>query len=122
MSLEDIGKTVTIEAGESLASAQYYALKLSSGLAVKATADAVVIGFCQNKPASGEATMVALAAAGGSSKAVLGGTVVKGALLVSDSSGNLITRTTENNIVGYALEAGDATNVIEVLMRPMYVA
>ena len=111
-------RTLTFNAGADLSSSQYYLTKLdNNGNVVLATADAVVIGSLQNKPKAGEAATIAI---GETVKVVAGGDVAIGDLIVSDESGKGITRITEHNIFGIALEAGSDGSVIEVLVRPLY--
>jgi len=111
-------RTLTLNAGADLSSSQYYLTKLdTNGNTVLATADAVVIGSLQNKPKSGEAATIAI---GETVKVVAGGTVAIGDSIVANANGKGITRTTEHNIFGIALEAGSDGSVIEVLVRPLY--
>jgi hypothetical protein len=96
----------------------YYLVMLgdTNGLK-KATADADCVGALQNKPKTGEAGLVAL---GETTKVILGGDVSFKAELVSDDDGKAITRTTEHNIIGVALEGGVAGDVIEMLVKKVY--
>jgi len=111
-------RTLTFDAGADLSANQYYLTKLdANGDVVLATADAVVIGSLQNKPKAGEAATIAI---GETVKVVAGGNVKIDDLIVSNASGKGITRTTEHNIFGIALEDGSDGSVIEVLVRPLY--
>jgi len=119
-------RNLSFIAGEDLTSKLYYAVTLNSdGQVVVPTAvNANIIGFVQSKALANEAVLVTI---GETSKAVAGGNVATGNLLIVNDSGKVIpcpTTPGTYNIIGVALEQGDANSVIEVLIRPMikYVA
>ena len=119
-------RNLTFVAGEDLTGKLYYAVTLNSdGQVVTPTsANAVIIGFVQNKALEGEAVLVTI---GETSKAVAGDNISIGNLLIADNTGKVVSCPTSAgtyNIIGIALEDGDAGSVIEVLIRPMikYVA
>lgn len=103
MAYEDLAKTVTLTAGEDLSSAQYLAVKLSSGEVVKAAATTDrPIGILQNAPGDGGAAEVCIS---GLSKFVCGGSVAVEALLGSDSAGKgtAITVAAGGTVYNYAV-------------------
>ena len=85
MATEDLGKCVTMVAGEDLSSAQYLFVKLSGDTVVKAAAVTDrPFGVLQNKPGDGGAAEVCI---GGKSKLICGGSVANNALLGADAAG-----------------------------------
>ncbi len=82
------GIDVSFEATASLASSQYYAVKLDTSNPFKvviADANAKVVGILQNKPAAGETAVVRVA---GVSKHVMGAaSLAPGDLITSTSTG-----------------------------------
>ena len=72
-----------------------------------------IYGILQNKPASGQAADVGFL---GVSKAIAGAAITAGAALMTDTSGRLITATSTNHRVGYAIESVSATNTIFTMM------
>jgi hypothetical protein len=96
-------------------SAQYLAVKLSAVadrtvLLVAASTDDVY-GILQNTPALGQAADVGL---WGVSKAVAGAAVTRGARLMIDTNGRVITWVSgaTNTFVGFALESAAAANAV----------
>lgn len=92
-----------------------YAVKLSSGQAVVATAATdKIVGVTQGKYAAGETASVKLRNASGTVLCKLGGTVAVGDRLTSDSTGKFVTTTTAaNEVVAVALEAGVSGDLVE---------
>jgi hypothetical protein len=75
-----------------------------------------IYGILQNKPLAGQAADVGIA---GVSKAVAGAAVTRGAGLMTDTSARLITATSSNHTVAFAIEsAGTAGTVFTVAMVP----
>lgn len=116
MATEDLGKCVTMTAGEDLSSAQYLVVKLSGDTVVKATAlTDRPFGILQNAPGSAGAAEVCIL---GKSKLVCGGSVASNALVGADSAGKgtAITvsaaGTTYNYAVGQVLTQATAANGI----------
>lgn len=71
-----------------------------------------IVGVLQNKPKAGSAAVVRW---GGSSKVIAGGTVTRGDLVTSDSSGHAITTTTNKDVIlGRALMSAVAGDIFEV--------
>ena len=106
-------------AGADLSSSQYHAVK------VDATANQVVaaaagegFGIVQTAPISGDECEVAMV--GGGALAKLGGTVAYGAELAADANGKFVTAASTDVVLGIALAAGVADDVIEV-ERVLYV-
>lgn len=100
--------------------AQFLAVKISGvGTVTVAAANSdVVHGILQNDPKSGQAANVAF---GGISKAVAGAAITAGAVLMSDTSGRVITQTSPgtNPCLGQALDTSTAAGqVIRILIVP----
>ena len=102
-------------AAASLTTSQFYAVKLTGSRAVNlaSTGGEAIYGILQNKPASGQAADVGFL---GVSKAIAGAAITAGAALMTDTSGRLITATSTNHRVGYAIESVSATNTIFTMM------
>lgn len=103
MASEDLGKVVTMVAGEDLSAAQYFVLKLSGNTVVKATAlTDRPFGILQNAPGSAGAAEVCIS---GKSKLVCGGSVASNALVGSDSAGKgtAITVAAGGTVYNYAV-------------------
>jgi len=79
---------------------------------VAATGDPM-LGILQNNPQLAEAGTIVV---DGISKALLGGTVAIGDLLMATPSGGLQVATSGKYAVAQALEAGDSGNLIAVLL------
>ena len=114
-------------AGESFASKQYFAVKMTStdSTVVVAGAGAAegahVLGVIQNKPASGESASVAI---GGTSKLSMAAACDQGEKIMSDAAGKgTPVDADQKSVIGIALEAsaGDGS-IIEVLLTPGGVA
>jgi hypothetical protein len=95
-----------------------YAVKLSSGQAVVATAATdKIIGVTQGKYAAGETASIKLRNGSGTVKVKLGGTVAVGDRLTATTDGRLIATTTAaNEVVGFALEVGAANDFVEAAL------
>lgn len=93
------------------------AVALSGGEVVSATAGtAVILGVTTHAVDAGQVVDVRLRSAQGTSTAQAGGNVAVGDAVTATTGGQVITTTTANDqIVGYALEAGVAGDFIEVL-------
>ena len=109
-------------AGASLTAQQYTFMKLdSAGAFVRCTAATdLIAGILENAPASGDTAVVILRNAADTAKLSLGtGGATIGAKLTSDSTGKgVITTTGADQVGAIALEAGDASDIIEVM--PVY--
>lgn len=92
-------------------SGQFLAVKLSASADRTATlantGGEVIYGILQNTPVLGDVADVCLA---GITKAVGGAAITRGAQLMTDTSGRLITATSGNQVVGVALESCGAAN------------
>lgn len=98
----------------------YYLFKFDTNYdqsVVIADADAECVGVLQNKPKAGEAASLAV---GISTKVILGDTVTRGDLVVSDSAGKAVPRGSARNVFGKALESGVVNDIIEVLVTKFY--
>lgn len=73
-----------------------------------------IVGVLQNKPKAGAAAVVRW---GGSSKVIAGGTITRGDLVTSDSSGHAITTTTNKDVIlGRALSSAVASDIVEIAL------
>lgn len=118
MAVQRNGNVVSFESAADLSTKRYYIVKMTSAGKVNLAASAtdVSIGVLQNKPKAGEAAEVFMRNSAGTGKVILGGTVTLGAALTSNASGKAIATTTAGDqILGYALEAGSADDIIEFM-------
>ncbi len=92
-------------------SGQFLAVKITGArtVAYDSTGASVCYGILQNKPAIGQVADVGIL---GVSKAVAGAAFAAGTLLMTDSSGRVITRTSTNPVIGQAIEAATLANQI----------
>lgn len=95
-----------------------YAVKLSSGQVVVATAGTdKIIGVTEDSAAAGEVVSVRLRSAPGTVKVKAGGTIAVGDLVTATTAGKLIATTTAGDqVVGMALEAGASNDLVEVML------
>lgn len=105
--------TRTFVAGESLAAAQFKFVTLESDGQVDLadSAGENCVGVCINDPASGEAATVVMS---GKVMVTAGGTIAAGAAVATDASGDAVTASTGNIVMGYATEAGVDGQVIAI--------
>lgn len=106
------------KASADLSAKQFFIVKLDTNgeVALASAATDAFIGVLQNKPKAGETAEIRLVNAEGTLKVVLGGTVAKDAMVTADSAGKGVSTTTVGNyVLGMALEAGVAGDIIEVL-------
>ena len=116
MSQQVNGDHKSIVAGEDLSSHQFGIVQLDATGQVEKGEGAtdLLVGVLQNTPESGQMATVKI---GGTAKVKIGagGGIAVGAWVTSDASGLGLATTTDTNIViGRALEAGDAGDIIEV--------
>lgn len=92
-------------------SGQFLAVKVTAARQVNlaSTGGEAIDGILQNDPASGYVADVGFM---GISKAVAGAAFSAGALLMTDTSGRLITATSTNSAVAKAIEAATAANQV----------
>ena len=105
--------TRTFVAGESLAAAQFKFVTLESDGQVDLadSAGENCVGVCINDPAAGEAATVVMS---GKVMVTAGDTIAAGAAVATDASGDAVTATTGNIVMGYATEAGVDGQVIAI--------
>ena len=105
--------TRTFVAGESLAAAQFKFVTLESEGEVDLadSAGENCVGVCINDPAAGEAATVVMS---GKVMVTAGGTIAAGASVATDASGDAVTASTGNIVMGYATEAGVDGQVIAI--------
>lgn len=73
-----------------------------------------IIGVLQNKPKAGKAAVVRW---GGSSKVIAGGTITRGDIVTSDSSGHAITTVTNKDVMlGRALSSAVSGDIVEIAL------
>src|SRR3990167_4759828 len=104
-------------AGASLASSQYKFVKAASTaneVVVGTSATSAVLGVLQNDPADGEEASVLYA---GVARVLSEASVTYGSFITCSTTGRAKTTTTVDNLVlGKALEAGNAGDIIKVLI------
>jgi hypothetical protein len=113
MAVQESRETRTFIAGEDLSSSQFKFVTLESDGQVDLadSAGENCMGVVINDPASGgEATVVV----SGKTVVTAGGTIAAGASIATDASGDAVTASTGNIVMGYALEAGVDGQVIAV--------
>ena len=113
MAVQESRETRTFIAGEDLSSSQFKFVTLESDGQVDLadSAGENCMGVVINDPASGgEATVVV----SGKTVVTAGGTIAAGASVATDGSGDAVTASTGNIVMGYALEAGVDGQVIAV--------
>ncbi len=118
MAVYEEGPLVTRVAGADLSAAAYKIVKQQSDRTViLATAGTdMSLGVVELGAASGGEVSVMARNASGTFKVLLGGTVAVGDALTATTGGVAITTTTPNDeVIGYAQEAGVITQVIEYL-------
>jgi hypothetical protein len=95
------------QAAADLSGSQFYCVKITAARATNlaSTGGEVVYGILQNKPTAGQPSDVGLF---GVSKAAAGAAFAAGALLMSDTTGRLITWTATHHCAAIALEAATA--------------
>lgn len=94
-----------------------YAVKLSSGEVVVATAGTdAIIGVTEQKCEAGEVVSVRLRSAQGTAKGKAGGNVSIGSKLTATTGGKLIATTTAGDeVVGVAIESAVSNDVFEFI-------
>jgi hypothetical protein len=113
MAVQESRETRTFIAGEDLSSSQFKFVTLESDGQVDLadSAGENCMGVVINDPASGgEATVVV----SGKTVVTAGGTIAAGASVATDASGDAVTASTGNIVMGYALEAGVDGQVIAI--------
>jgi hypothetical protein len=115
--MENLGKTISRVAGESLASKQYSFVKLNSSGQVVAAGDGNdAIGVLQNDPASGDIAVVMVGT--GITKVLAGGSSTVGYNVGSDASGRAVTAASGDYLLGQFLTAPTgAGQVVDMLFQ-----
>lgn len=109
---EEIFQNITGIAGGTIG--QYLFAKLNtSGQVVLAGAKEDVIGITREAVTSGKSVALAIT---GIAFVYYGGSVTAGDKIQSDSAGKAVTATDSQNIVGYALESGSASELHAILL------
>lgn len=121
MATSDLGKIITLNAGQDLSSSQYcfVDIEATSGDAVLPSAGGRAIGVVQNDPEDGDAASVAIS---GISKVILGGTVAAGDNVKVAATGKVVTASDADVLAGACVGVclvGGALNVQgEILILP----
>ena len=121
MAIQDPGLDVGyLQATGDLSAKQFLAVKVDASNSLQvilaSTGGEAILGILQNKPTTGQAADIRVA---GVSKAVIGsGGVTAGDLLMTATSGALITATNTNYGVAIALETGSSGDTRAVLVLP----
>jgi hypothetical protein len=105
-----------VTAAADLSAKQFYAVKLTGSRQVNLVAASTdtIYGILQNKPKSGDAAEVVFA---GICKAqASNASITAGDLLMVNSSGQVLTRTSGNTIVGQCIETGAANQIVTMIV------
>lgn len=117
MSTQVTGPVISrFKAAADYSAKQYFIMKQSDEdeVTIASAATDLLIGTLTNKPKAGENAAIFGRFGGGTGKVVLGGTVTRGAFLTADSAGKAVATTTVGQeVLGRALNAGDAGDIIE---------
>ena len=118
MATQTIGPNRVFGSATDLSLKQFYIVKVSAAntVALASAATDFLVGTIQNKPVSSGSVEVAMRHGGGTAKVILGGTVSIGDNLTADSAGKAVATTSAGNeVLGRALYAGDAGDIIEYM-------
>lgn len=119
MAYEEALQGISIPAGADLslvAANQYKAVKLTTpGVVLGSVAGEATIGILQNLPKLGDPAKVGFS---GVSKVRATATITKGAALTVRADGGVGPAATGNFVIGTALEAAVANDVISALLSP----
>ncbi len=117
MATQENMTTISLEAGQDLSAKQFYFVSVAADGQIDPTgAGVIAVGVLQDAPAAaGRAALVAVA---GKTKVVCGGTVTRGGPVMSNASGQAVTATSTNLILGTALETGANGRIIEIVFHP----
>jgi Uncharacterized conserved protein (DUF2190) len=115
MATVDNIQTISAVAGANLSGSQYLFVKQHSvaGEVVVAGNGENALGVLVNDPVAGQAATVAIA---GKMKVIAGGTVAIGALVSADAAGKAVVPATGEYALGFAVTAGVANQVMEILL------
>lgn len=105
-------------AAADLSSSQFLAVKITAARQVNLanTGGEAIYGILQNKPTQGQAADVGIL---GVSKAVAGGSFSAGAQLMTNTSGQLVTASSTNHRVAFAIEAATGSGqIVTVALVP----
>lgn len=111
------GLNISLVAAADLSAKQFLAIKVdSNGQAAVAAAGDPAIGVLQNNPLAGSPATVQL---DGITKAKAGAAIAAGAPLMVNASGQFITATSTNYIVGFAREAAASGDIFAVILKSL---
>lgn len=118
MAYEEALQGISIPAGADLSADTnlYKAVKLAAnGIVTTTVAGEQATGILQNRPKLGDPGKVGFS---GVSKAKAGAAITKGALITARADGTVGPAAATNFVIGQALEAAAANDVISVLLVP----
>lgn len=117
MAIETAGLDFSIAvANVDLSASQYCGVKIGTAdfnVVLASTGGENIVGILQNKPTAGQAADVRYC---GVTKAKAGASYSRNALLMTDTSGRLITATSTNQAVAIAIEAAGGANEIRTVL------
>lgn len=121
MAFEKHGAMIpSLKAAVDLSTKQFHCLEVTAADTVNVCNGAtdVVVGILQNKPVAGEACEIPES---GIVKGICGGAINVGQWVGTDGNGQLVAKTVDKDFAyGIALEAGAASRIIAVLVRPCF--
>lgn len=111
-------------AGEAMTDKQNYIVQLAADgeIEVAEGATDLIVGVLTNNPGAGEQAVYQFL---GTGKVIAGGSIAIGDWVTTDADGKAVATTTDGNIViGRALKAGDAGDIVEVQLgiQHLYIA
>jgi len=120
MAIEANGVDVSVcVANADLSSSQFLAVRVATAdfnVVLESTGGVAIMGVLQNKPKAAQTANVRVS---GVTKAVAGAAYTRGTYLMTDTSGRMITATSTNYQVAYALESATAVSEVRsVLLLP----
>ena len=116
MAIEANGIDVSVCVANADLTTQFVAVKVGTAdfnVILESTGGVAIMGILQNKPKAGQAANVRVS---GVSKSVAGAAYTRGTFLMTDTSGRLITATSTNAQVAYALESATAVSEVRSVL------
>jgi hypothetical protein len=110
--------SISLEAGVDLSAKQYHFVSMSTDGQIDPTGDGLAaIGVLQNDPsAAGRAATVGIS---GVTKIVCAGNINPGQPIASDAAGKAVAAATSGDVIlGVALAAGNANDIIPMIFQP----
>lgn len=117
MAIESTGLDLSVvTANADLSASQFCGVIVATndfGVSLATVGTAPILGILQNKPTAGQAADVRFS---GVSKAIAGAAYTRGTYLMVNGSGQLITATSTNVAVAYALESATAASDVRTVL------